>query len=272
MDRNEFDRFFQQGRFNLPGLPPGMMDAFQRSAYDQGKRLRPSENPPGSSNAPKQTLGEAINVAFGLAGAVGGTLLGLRRVGSGEGTWLGVLVLLILGVIAGSIVIAVIKAVFRRIRMSILWSRGADERDVASLIGMWEAIHGGMILPHLLMEVEDEGRAWTVDGKGSFYFKLRSGRLLTVEQTAAGGMTVELSGRGLTDEEAYLVMITHRSAGNDSIRLNDEMRKGAKRRMWAAAQLAMVRIDGYTPDPKALEVLASMRENERIHALDAGEE
>jgi len=272
MNLDEFNRFFQQGRFNLPGLPPGMMDAFQRSAYFQGKRLRDGGKPPVSGSAPKQTLGEAINVAFGLAGAAGGTLLGLRRVGDGEGSWWGVLVLLILGAIAGSIVIAVIKAVFRRIRMSILWSRNADERDVASLIEMWGAIHGQMILPHLLVEVEDEGRAWTMDGKGSFYFKLRSGRLLTVQRTAAGGLTIDLSGRGQTEEEAYLVMIVHRSAGSESVRLNDGMRKGAKRIMWAAGQLAMMPIEGYTPDTKALKVLESMRENERIHPLALEEE
>lgn len=46
------------------------------------------------------------------------------------------------------------------------------------------------------------------------------------------------------------------------------MRKGAKQKMWAAAQLAMVRIDGHTPDTKALKVLESMRRNERIHPLE----
>ena len=255
MNRDEFNRFFQQGRFDLPGLPTGMMDAFQRSAYNQGKRLRTSGKPAASGSGPKQTLGEAINVAFALAGAAAGTLLGLRRVGAEEGTWTGVLVLLILGVIAGSIVIAVIRAVLGKIRMSLLWRRGADERDVASLIDMWGAIHDEVILPHLLMEIDDEGRAWTMDGKGSFYFKLRSGRLLTVRPTAAGGMTVELSGRGQTEEEAYLVMMAHRSAGNES-----------------AAQLAMVRIDGYTPDTKALKVLESMRRNERIHPLELPDE
>ena len=214
MNLDEFNRFFQQGAFNLPGLPPGMMDAFQRSAYSQGKRLRERGKPPAPGSAPKQTLGEAINVAFGLAGAAAGTLLGLRRVGSGEGTWLGVFVLLVLGGIAGSIVFVVLQAVLGRVRMAVLWKRGADERDVASLIDMWGAVHDQMILPHLLVEVEDEGRAWTMDRKGGFYFKLHSGRLLTIRPKAEGGMNVELSGRGLSEDDAYLVMMTHRSAGS----------------------------------------------------------
>lgn len=264
---------FDQGVFNLPGLPPSQMDAVQRSAYEQGKRLRGEGTEPLEiRGAPRQTLGEAVETAFWLAGAAGGVLLGLQRVGSGEGSWIGVAVLLLVGGVAGLLLHQLLSAGIRRIRHAILWRRGREERTASMLTTMWGELFGETILPQLLHQIDEQGKAWTMDRRGNLLLRTRDGRVISIRRTADGsGATVDISGRKQSEMHAYLVALVHRSMGQRRIRMPDGSRK-LRRTMWAAARMAGIELEAFTPDPKAIRILESMRKDPRIPEVEPEEE
>jgi len=154
-------------------------DAASQQAYEQGKRAR-GMGQADPSGRPKQTLGEAIATAFGLAGAAAGLLFGLYRIGEGEGSWLGVLVLLLVGFVAGVLMWALVAGAATRGHKAFLWKRGREERDAATLARMWEARFGREIPEALLAEIDDEGRGWTLDGKANFHLRMKTGKEFSV--------------------------------------------------------------------------------------------
>jgi len=267
------DRARAQGAFNQPGLPPSQMDAVQRSAYEQGKRLRGERTEPLEiRGAPRQTLGEAVETAFWLAGAAGGVLLGLARVGSGEGSWIGVAVLFIVGGVAGLLLQQLLSAGIRRIRHAILWRRGREERTASMLTTMWGELFGETILPQLLRQVDEQGKAWTMDRRGTLLLRTREGRVISIRRTGDGsGATVDISGRKQSEMHAYLIALVHRSMGQRRIRMPDGSRKH-RRTMWAAARMAGLELEDFTPDPKAIRILESMRRDPRIAEVEEPEE
>lgn len=237
-----------------------IQDAASQQAYEQGRRARGmGQTDPGGR--PKQTLGEAIATAFALAGAAAGLLFGLYRVGEGQGSWLGVLVLLLVGFVAGVLVWALVAGAATRVHRAFLWKRGREERDAATLARMWEARFGREIPEALLAEIDDEGRGWTMDGKANFHLRMKTGKDFSVGvNTESGALTVGTSGRGASSlEDAYHFVLIHDALGHDSIRV-DEGSKKTRRALWAAASLVGLEVVDYTPDAKAVRMLADMKE------------
>lgn len=261
------DRARAQGTFNQPGLPPSQMDPAQRTAYEQGKRLRGERTEPLEiRGAPRQTLGEAVQTAFWLAGAAGGVLLGLERVGRGAGGWIGVAVLFFVGGIGGLLLHELLAAGIRRIRHAILWRRGREERTASMLTTMWEELFGETLLPQLLDQIDEQGKAWAMDRRGSLLLRTREGRVISIRRTGSGA-TVDISGRKRSEIHAWLVALVHRSMGKRRIRMPDASRKH-RRTMWAAARMAGLELEDFTPDPKAIRILESMRKDPRILEID----
>ena len=251
---------WNDGFFDRPGTADVPRDAAAQAAYDRGKRLREMGRTP--SGGVQQTLGEAIHMAFGLAGAAAGLLFGLRRVGAGEGTWMAVLLLTLGGFGGGMIVWAAVVWSFGRTRDAVVWRRGRDERDAAMLQDMWEARFGHPIAPELLAEVEDDGSAWTMDGAGNVHLRMVSGKVFFVG-IIDGDLRTEVRGRGGTPtEDAYHSVLIHRSLGHRQIRITEGSKKH-KRCLWAAASLLDMKVEGYTPDAKAVRLLATLKRDGR---------
>lgn len=251
---------WQDGYYGRHGDYYRLQDAASQQAYERGKRARDmGQTDPG--DRPKQTLGEAIATAFGLAGAAAGLLFGLYRVGEGQGSWLGVLVLLLVGLVAGVLMWALVSGAARRGRKAILWRRGSEERDAATLERMWEARFGRAIPEALLAEIDDEGRGWTLDGKANFHLRMKTGKEFSVGvNTDSGALAVGTSGRGASPlEDAYHFVLIHDALGHDSIHV-DEGSKKTRRALWAAASLVGLDVVDYTPDAKAVRMLADMKE------------
>lgn len=248
----------QDGIFNLPGSADVPRDAVGRAAYEQGKRIREMGRAPAGKS--DQTLGEAIYVAFGLAGGAAGLLYGASRVGAGEATWLTAAGLGALGLVAGLVAWGALVWAVGRIRSAILWRRGRSERDAAMLTEMWEARFGQSIAPELLSEVDDEGRGWTMDGRGNFHLRMKSGKQFFVGMSGDSRRT-EASGRGGTPlDDAYQFVLIHKSLGDTRIHVT-EGSKNRRRALWVAASLAGLEVGDYTPDGKAVRMLAQAKKD-----------
>ena len=256
----ELNEAWQDGYFGRYGDTYRLRDAASRQAYEQGRRAR-GTGQTDPVDRPKQTLGEAVLMAFGLAGAAAGFLHGLKQVGEGQGGWPGPLVWLVVGFVAGLLGWSLLAAAARRGYKAFIWRRGRDERDAAGLARMWEARFGREIPPALLAEVSDDGRAWTMDGKANFHLRMTSGKEYFVGMDpASGGFTASASGRtGSPLDDAYQFVLIHHALGHESIRV-DEGSKKQRRALWAAASLVGLDVADYTPDAKAVRMLADMKE------------
>lgn len=261
-------RAWERAYFNQPGREAYLMDAFERVAFERGQRMREREKEIfRQGRQSKQTLGEATGTLFALAGGVVGGLAGLALIGSGNGGWLGALGLFVAGIAGGVIVHRVLAGIVSKIRMSLLWSRGRDERDATLLILVWDSIVGTEILPHLVAEVADQGRAWTMDRKGTFYLRTHDGKTMVLSPKPDGsGVAVTTRGGRFEDRDAYRAALAHLSAGQETITLTGGG-KSFKRLMWAAAQIAGIEVEEYSPDQAAVVKLQEMRGNPKIEAV-----
>ena len=262
-------RHFHDGVHDHPGARHNLRDPLSQAAYEQGKRLREMGKNPGGGAPPKQTLGEAVYMAFALAGAAAGLLFGASLVGSGRATWITALVLTVVGFVGGLMVWGIMAWSFGRARNAVLWRRGSDERDAAALQDMWEARFGQPLAPRLLAAVADDGSAWTMDGKGTFQLRMESGKTFKVG-LIQGSLRAETSGRGGKPlEDAYHLVLIHKSLGHESIRIT-EGSKNNQRCLWAAASLVGLEVKGYEPDGKAVRMLAELKREGR-EVLGVGE-
>lgn len=246
----------REGTFNSPGAADVPRDAVSQIAYEQGKRARDQ-----AASAPRQTeqtLGEAIHMAWGLAGGAAGLLYGASLVGADEATWTTAFGLGALGLVGGFAIWSAIVGSVRRLRKTLLWRRGRDERDAARLAGMWEARFASPITQELLSEVSEDGRGWVMDSRGNFHLRMKSGKEFFVG-TVGDTLKTEASGRGGTAlEDAYQFVLIHESLGKERIRV-DEGSKNRRRALWVAASLAGMEVADYTPDGKAVSMLEKER-------------
>lgn len=261
-ETQKLNEAWQDGYYGRYADTYRLRDAASQQAYERGRRAREAGRVD-SGGAPdqKQTLGEAVFVAFGLAGAAAGFLYGLRRVGDGEGGWPGAFGLLVAGLVAGLMVWALLAAVVRRGHKAFIWKRGREERDAATLARMWEARFSREMPGALLTEISDDGRGWTMDGKANFHLRMRSGKEFFVGLDAeSGALVTSASGRtGSPLEDAYQFVLIHQALGHESIRV-DEGSKKHRRALWAAASFVGLEVADYTPDAKAVRMLADMKE------------
>jgi len=98
---------------------------------------------------------------------------------------------------------------------------------------MWDARFERPLAPEFIDEVAEDGRA---------------------------------SGRGSVRDDAYHLVLLHKSMGHERISLTDG-RKKTRREMWAAAKVVGLAVDGYTPDTKAMRLLTELKRDPRYTAL-----
>lgn len=261
-DIQKLNEAWQDGYYGRYADTYRLRDAASQQAYERGRRAREAGRVD-SGGAPdqKQTFGEAVSVAFGLAGAAAGFLYGLRRVGEGQGGWPGAFVLLLAGLVAGLVVWSLLAAVVKRGHKAFIWRRGREERDAATLARMWEARFSRAMPVALLAEIGDDGRGWTMDGRANFHLRMKTGKEFFVGMDPeSGALTASASGRtGSPLEDAYHFVLIHKALGHESIRV-DEGSKKQRRALWAAASLVGLDVADYTPDAKAVRILADMKE------------
>lgn len=261
---DEHNRAFHDGLLDASGTRERFpRDAAEQAEYDQGKRLG-EVGRSGVGGGPKQTLREVIISFFGVAGGGAGLLWGLRLVGRGEAGWFSVAGLLVAGILIGVGAFGVLTGIAGWVRRKIVWTRGRAERDADMLVRMWEARFGEDMPPELLGEIDDDGRGWTMDGRANFYLRLTTGRTFFVGLSPdTGDLVVETRGRKALLEDAYHNVLIHKALGRKRLRLTEGSKKN-RRSMWAAASLLGLEVEGYTPDGKAVRLLADMKNDERF--------
>lgn len=132
-DPEENAEAWKKGYFDLPGGDVHTSIGSSQ-AFEDGKRMRERLEAVHTGGAtvkdePRQTLGEAIGTLFGLAGAVGGFLVGGWLAQQGMNGLLAFGGGIVGGFVAGVFLYMAIQGGVSSVYRSFLWRRGRDERD-----------------------------------------------------------------------------------------------------------------------------------------------
>jgi hypothetical protein len=258
-------RDISAGQFDLPeSRLPG---ADQNPDIRFGRSLRrDGASAVESSNPSKQTLWDGLAALTGLAGVVGGFLLGASFY-DGNNTLMTLLVMAgttVLGFLAGVVPVMLLENGWKAIGERILFARRGTDATAQNLAQYWSDKFGVVPERALIEAVDENGRAWVMDKSGNFILRMRGGKTLFVGHEG-GGVGAEQAvvekrrgGRRFDAEDARLYVLVYRSLGRSEISLTGGSKK-AMRLLWVAAKQGGLEVPGYQPDKRALQMMNKLR-------------